>query len=122
MLYSKKGDMNEKNEKNAFQAQRLLYTIENTKMTAKCRQNLCELIKKYFYENYENIPSDRKNILMNQFMYDLIWYTQIDCINSEDYDISNLKEDIILTFAAILYRKDDLRVSCWEKLRSMLIN
>jgi len=100
-----------KNEKNGFQALRLLNKIENMQMDAKHRQNLCKLIKKYFYKKYDDCSIIRKNIIMNRFMYDLIWCTQIDCMITDDNDMSLLKEDIISTFTIILYKSSDFKVS-----------
>lgn len=90
-------------------------------MTMKCKQNLCELITKYYYENYDHCSLYRKDIIINHFMYDFIWSTRIDSSNADYHDISHLENDIISTFTMILYGKSNSKAPWWKKnIRKLL--
>ena len=112
---SQKRELRNKNGENIDQAQRFLEKIENMHMTTKCKQNLCELITKYFYENYDNCSLYRKDIIINHFMYDFIWSTRIDSSNADYHDISHLENDIISTFTMILYGESSSKAPWWKK-------
>lgn len=98
-----------------FQAERLLKKIENIYLTAACKDKLCGLVEKYFYDSYENCSPKYAKLIINHFESDLLLATCF-CTKSDNLELSELKHDISSTFSMIIYKACDSRVSWWDKI------
>ena len=45
-----------------YQAKRLLMSVKNTSLTRLCKDELCVVIKRYFYTNYDKYPKKQIKI------------------------------------------------------------
>lgn len=102
-------------QENIFQAERLLKKIENIYLTVKCKEKLCGLVEKYFYNNYESCSPKYAKCVINRFESDLLLATCF-CTKSDNLELSELKHDISSTFYMITYKACDSRISWWDKI------
>ena len=102
-------------KENIFQAERLLLKIENIYLTERCKKKLCELVKIYFYKNYENCSPNYGKYIKKCFKFELTRATALQCTKSDNLEMPELILDISSTFYGIIYKACDSRIPWWEK-------
>jgi|GEM_PF-3986161 len=107
-MHDIKSEIRNINQEQIYQAQRLLTRIEKTSLTTEYQQGLSELVKRYFYMNYDNCSRQFARFVITNFKFDLV-YSQIKSTKSDNLSVSELKDDIFSTFKLILYKSVDYR-------------